>query len=63
MIRGIITVGRWLKEDEKIVIKKFLETDTRICKKVRVTEGWMLVQLESFSNKIDIMKRNRMINL
>lgn len=65
MIRGIRTVGKGLKEEVKKVIKEQMGIEIYI-KKVATVGGGLLVELESFSNKIDIIKRKgklRGINL
>lgn len=65
MIRGIRTVGKGLQQEVKNVVRDFLGIEIYI-KKVEAVEGGLVVELESFSNKIDILKRKgklRGINL
>lgn len=65
MIRGIRTVGRGLQQEVKNVVRELLGIEIYI-KKVEAVEGGLVVELESFSNKIDILKRKgrlRRINL
>lgn len=59
-IRGIRTVGKGLKEEVKNVIKKFMGIEIYI-DKLRAVGGGLLVELESFDNKIDILKRRGML--
>lgn len=56
MIKGIRTVGRGLKEEVKKVIKELMDVDIYI-KRVLAIEGGLVVELESFKNKIEILKR------
>lgn len=65
MIKGIRTVGKGLNEEVKRVVKELMDVDIYI-KKVSAIEGGLVVELESFKNKIDILKRKgrlRGINL
>lgn len=60
MIRGIRTVGKGLKEEVKNTIKKFMGIEIYIGK-VRPLGGGLLVELESFENKLEILKRKSML--
>lgn len=56
MIKGIRTVGKGLNEEVKRAVKELMDVDVYI-KKVLAIEGGLVVELESFKNKIDILKR------
>lgn len=60
MIKGVRTVGKGLKEEVKRVIKELMKVEIYI-KRVKALEGGLLIELESFSNKIDILKRKGML--
>lgn len=59
-IRGIRTVGKGIREEVKSVIKKLLGIDIYIAK-VMAVGGGLVVELESFENKIDVLKRRGML--
>lgn len=60
MIRGIRTVGKGLREEVKSVIRKFMGLEIYISK-VRAIGGGLLVELEVFENKLEILKRRGML--
>lgn len=56
ILRGIRMVRRKQKKEVRSVIRKFLGIKI-YAKKVREIEGGLLVEFQSFSNKIGIIKR------
>lgn len=59
-IRGIRTVGTKIKEEIKGIIKEKLNEAIYI-KRTRAIGGGLVVELESMENKIEIMRKRRML--
>lgn len=56
IIRGIRSVGRGIKEEVKEIIRRYMGIEIYIGK-VRVVGGGTVLELESFENKLEILKR------
>lgn len=56
MIRGVKTMGKDLKKEVKEIIRKYLDIEIYI-RNIRAIGGGLVLELESFENKIQIMKR------
>lgn len=60
LVRGIRTVGKGINEEVESVIKKFLGIEIYI-EKLSIGGGGIIVKLESFKNKLEIIKRKGML--